>query len=69
MEKSVIRVDGMSCQHCVKAVTGAVGELAGVSSVDVDLGAKTVSVAYDAAQSSLDAIKAAIEDQGYDVVG
>ena len=64
MEASVIRVDGMSCQHCAKAVTGAV-----IESVEVDLAAKTVAVAYDAAQSSLEAIKAAIEDQGYDVAG
>ncbi len=69
MEASVIRVDGMSCQHCAKAVTGAVSALRGIESVEVDLAAKTVAVAYDAAQSSLEAIKAAIEDQGYDVAG
>ena len=69
MEKSIIRVDGMSCQHCVKAVSGAVNALPGIESVEVDLAAKTVAVAHDAAKSSLEAIKAAIEDQGYDVVG
>lgn len=68
MEKSVIRVDGMSCEHCVKAVNSAVGAMAGVASVVVDLPAKTVTVEYDASQSSLDAIKAEIEDQGYDVI-
>lgn len=68
MEKSVIRVDGMSCEHCVKAVTNAVSALAGVSGVQVDLEAKTASVEYDAGRISLDKIKAEIEDQGYDVV-
>lgn len=68
MEKSVIRVDGMSCQHCVKAVSGAVNALPGIESVEVDLAAKTVAVAHDAAKSSLKTIKAVIEDQGYDVV-
>ncbi len=69
MEKNVIKVEGMSCQHCVKAVNGAVSALPGVANVTVDLEAKTVSVEHDPGQSSLNAIKAAIEDQGYDVVG
>lgn len=69
METSVIRVDGMSCQHCVKAVEGAVGALDGVNSVSVDLPAKTVTVTHDPAAASLETIKGEIEDQGYDVVG
>jgi copper chaperone len=32
-----IKVKGMSCQHCVKAVTKALGELDGVQDVKVDL--------------------------------
>ena len=38
------RVDGMSCEHCKVAVTGEVGGVAGVSTVDVDLGTKLVRV-------------------------
>ena len=53
----------------MKAVSGAVNALPGIESVKVDLAAKTVAVAHDAAKSGLEAIKAAIEDQGYDVVG
>ena len=34
------RVDGMSCQHCVVAVTSEVGDVAGVQAVDVDLETK-----------------------------
>jgi copper chaperone len=68
MEKATIKVDGMSCEHCVKAVTEAAGELPGVGGVKVSLEAGTAEVGYDPAKVSLDAIKAAIEDQGYDVV-
>ena len=68
MEKTVLKVDGMSCEHCVKAITGAVSALPGVSKVSVDLAGKTVALEYDPAKSSLDTIKAEIEDQGYDVV-
>lgn len=69
MEKTIIKVDGMSCDHCVKAITKVVSALSGVSGVTVDLKAGTVAVEYDATQSSLDSIKYEIEDQGYDIVG
>jgi copper chaperone len=68
MEKTVLRVDGMSCEHCVKAITKAVGALPGIDNVAVSLEANTVTVAYDPSQSPLDTIKAEIEDQGYDIV-
>ena len=56
----------MSCEHCVKAVTKAVGA-AGYRGVEVDLKAGTVTVEHDPRLSSLDVIKAEIEEQGYDV--
>ncbi|GHU78074.1 copper chaperone CopZ [Clostridia bacterium] len=68
MEKSVLNVDGMSCEHCVKAITKAVGALDGVSEVKVDLDAKTVTVTHDAAKAPPDKIKLEIEDQGYEVI-
>jgi copper chaperone len=68
MTTSIIHVDGMSCEHCVKAVTTAVTALEGVSSVAVDLGAKTVTVEHDPNLTSVDSIQAAIEEQGYDIL-
>jgi copper chaperone len=68
MSKVVLNVEGMSCQHCVKAVTGAVSALEGVSKVDVSLEGKTASVEYDESAVSLESIKKAIEEEGYDVV-
>jgi copper chaperone len=68
MEKTVLNVEGMACDHCVKAITNAVGALPGVNRVSVDLHSRTVTVEYDPAQSPLHKIKAEIEDQGYDVV-
>ncbi|PSL36325.1 copper chaperone [Planomicrobium soli] len=63
-----VKVQGMSCGHCVKAVETSVGELQGVSSVKVDLGAGEVAVEYDNSKTSLDEIQETIEDQGYEVV-
>jgi copper chaperone len=67
MEKVTLNVQGMSCDHCVKAVEGSVGELNGVSTVKVNLKANTVDVEYNNEEVSLDKIKETIDDQGYDV--
>jgi copper chaperone len=67
MEMNIIKVEGMSCEHCVNAVTKAVSPLPGVSSVKVDLALGTVTVEHDPALTSVDKIKAEIEDQGYDI--
>jgi len=68
MDTITLKVEGMSCNHCVNAVEGSVGKLEGVSKVKVDLDNGTVDVELDSSKVSKDAIKDAIEDQGYDVV-
>ncbi|MDR1177441.1 MAG: copper ion binding protein [Spirochaetaceae bacterium] len=68
MEKTVLKVNGMSCEHCVKAVTRAAESLAGVKKAAVDLKGGTVALEYDPGKTALDAVKAAIADQGYEVV-
>ena len=60
-------VPGVSCQHCVNAVTQEVSALAGVKRVDVNLGDKTVTVEHGE-QVSAAAIVAAINEAGYDEV-
>ena len=67
METVVIHVEGMGCDHCVRAIEGAVGALAGVQSVSVDLKGKTATCAFDPAKCSLEGIYAAIEEQGFEV--
>lgn len=66
MANVTLKVEGMTCGHCVSAVEKAVGNAGAAGKVD--LASKKVIVEYDEAKVSLDAIKAAIEDQGYDVV-
>lgn len=66
MAKKIL-IEGMSCGHCVRHVTEALNELNGVSNVNVNLEAKTAVIEAGSEVSS-DAIKAAIEDAGYDVV-
>lgn len=67
MEKTVLKVTGMTCGHCEKAVKTALLNVEGVESVDVSLQEGTVAVAYDTAKLNNDKLKETIEDQGYDV--
>jgi len=66
-EVQTLNVQGMSCQHCVRAVTSSVSALAGVDMVNVSLEKKLVTVGFDPSQATLQSIKAAIEGEGYSV--
>ncbi|MCU7557664.1 copper chaperone CopZ [Macrococcus capreoli] len=65
--ETILKVEGMTCGHCKKSVEGAVSELEGVKSAAVDLEAANVTIVHEE-NVSVDTMKAAIEDQGYDVV-
>jgi copper ion binding protein len=59
-------VDGMTCQHCVRAVSTEVGAIPGVSDVRVDLAAGTVNVASDEPLETA-TVRAAVEEAGYEI--
>lgn len=61
------RVEGMTCEHCVKAVTSELQSLDGVQDVNVALvpsGTSTVSVTSDAPLEA-DAVAGAVDEAGY----
>ncbi|MGG7101429.1 heavy-metal-associated domain-containing protein [Rhodococcus sp. 24CO] len=60
-------VSGMTCGHCVGSVKEEIGNIAGVTAVDVDLASGRVSVTSDAPVPATD-IAAAIDEAGYAVV-
>ena len=68
MSTATYTVVGMTCSHCVTAVTEEVGALPGVTSVDVDLpsGGVTVTSTEPVDES---AVRAAVEEAGYEVAG
>ncbi|MEQ6378081.1 copper chaperone CopZ [Bacillaceae bacterium S4-13-56] len=66
--KATLNVQGMTCDHCKKAVNGALLELDGVESVEVDLASGKVEVEYDESKATIDQMNKAVEEQGYDVV-
>jgi copper ion binding protein len=63
MNEKTYDVTGMTCEHCVNAVSGEVGGVPGVSSVSVDLGAGKVTVAGDGFTD--EQIRAAVDEAGY----
>lgn len=67
MAQSTFNVTGMTCDHCVGAVTSEVGAVPGVTGVDVDLASGRVTVTSD---QPLDpaAVHAAVDEAGYEVV-
>ena len=60
-------VAGMTCEHCVASVREEVSEVAGVRAVEVDLGSGRLVVTGDGFGD--DAVAAAVEDAGYQLVG
>jgi copper chaperone CopZ len=66
----VIKVSGMTCGHCVSAVTEELSSIAGVSSVAVELVPGEVSVVTVTSEGELavEAVAAAIDEAGYDLV-
>ncbi|MFD6756066.1 heavy-metal-associated domain-containing protein [Micromonospora gifhornensis] len=68
MVTTTYQVQGMTCGHCVSAVTGQVGALPGVTDVAVDLPAGRVTVT---SEQPLDenAVRAAVDEAGYELLG
>ena len=66
MKKEVLHVEGMSCDHCVRAIKEALDRIYVHARVDLDL--KTVSIEYDEMQVNRKQINKVIEDQGYNIV-
>lgn len=67
MTTTTLSVPGIHCDHCKNSIEGALGGVAGVSSADVSVPERTVTVEFDDQAVDLDAIRDAIEGQGFDV--
>jgi copper chaperone CopZ len=68
MASNTYSVTGMSCGHCAGAVQGELGRLPGVTEVAVDLTRGQVTV-ISADRLDATAVRAAIEEAGYDLAG
>ena len=64
---SLLKVKGMSCQHCVMSITKALSQLDGIKNVQVDLGKGEVRF-DNSKEVPPNRIEKAITDAGYEVV-
>jgi len=62
------QITGMTCAHCVSAVSQELSALPGVRGVEVDLGAGTARVTSDAVLP-IDEIRHAVDEAGYQLAG
>ena len=63
---TLVKIEGMGCEHCVKAVTEALRGLQGVRDVKVDLANGQASLEHDQ-ELHMDSVREAIEKAGYRV--
>lgn len=67
MPEVTIEAPDISCDHCIGSIEKAVTTLAGVRFIAGDPSKKAVTLDYDPAQSTLDDIAAAMEEEGYPI--
>lgn len=65
--KITLKVEGMTCNHCEKAINDTLTALNGVNTVEVHLKEGTVNVTYSEEKVAVSQMVEAIEEQGYDV--
>ncbi|MGB7055962.1 MAG: heavy metal-associated domain-containing protein, partial [bacterium] len=63
-----ISISGMTCAMCVQTIEKALKQVAGVTSVAVNLGNETATIQYDSRLTNIRELEKAIEDTGYGVV-
>ena len=63
---AVLKIKGMSCNHCVMAVTKALGEVDGISDIKVDLSTGEASFA-ESGVVDMETVKEKIRKAGYEV--
>jgi copper chaperone len=61
---STIKIEGMSCQHCVMAVTKALKEIEGLSSVNVDLQNGSATIEHSGL-IDMNQVKSVVEREGF----
>jgi copper chaperone len=65
MAEATIKIEGMSCQHCVMRVKKAFETLPGIAELDVKIG--TANVTYDESLVKREDLEAAVKAAGYNV--
>ncbi len=68
MAKTMLKIQGMTCNHCVMRVAKALKTVPGVQEAQVDLQKGEASVTYDDTKVAKDKLSSAVVEAGYKVV-
>jgi copper chaperone len=67
MTQESLKVEGMTCQHCVKTITEALEAIVGTNKVAVDLDKKEVQIHYNEEETNLKEISVKILKMGFEL--
>ncbi len=67
MAQATLNVPDISCEHCQRTITNALGPVEGVRTVNVDIPSKQVNIEYDEAKVDVDRMKAILAEEDYPV--
>jgi copper chaperone len=67
MARTVLNVPDISCDHCERAITGALAPVEGISDVRVDIPGRQVRVEYDEGAIDVERMKAILDEEDYPV--
>ncbi|HEY8743259.1 MAG TPA: heavy-metal-associated domain-containing protein [Chloroflexota bacterium] len=67
MATTVLMVPDISCEHCERAIKGALTPVEGVQRVSVDIPGKQVQVEFDQSQVSVEQMKVILQEEDYPV--
>ena len=67
MRQETVKVEGMTCQHCVQIITDVLKNITGLNTVDVDLVKKEVSVEFNENKTTLQKISDKIIEAGFEL--
>ena len=67
MRQETIKVEGMTCQHCVQTITDALNNITGLNTVNVDLVKKEVRVKFNENETKLKKIFDKIIELGFEL--
>ena len=67
MRQETVKVEGMTCQHCVQIITDALNNITGLNTVNVDLVKKEVRVKFNENETKLKKISDKIIEVGFEL--
>ena len=67
MKQELIKVEGMTCQHCVQTIMKALKKIPGLNTIDVSLDKKEVNVRFDENETNLQEITKKIVEVGFEI--